>query len=157
MSVVLYRIDDRLIHGQVMTAWSKVFKTKRIYCVDDETAANEMLVTVMQLAAPPGYSIFVLTTDEAAEKILADQGDERTMVLAKTPVTMLALLDAGVLMPELNVGNIGKGPGRKMLLRSIQVTAAEMAALREIEKRGVRVYLQAFPDGRATKLAKVKF
>lgn len=76
MGVVLYRIDDRLIHGQVMTAWSKVYKSTNIICIDDETAKNEMLCSIMKMAVPSDYEVQILTMEDAIQAIKAEP--ERT-------------------------------------------------------------------------------
>ena len=113
MGIVLYRIDDRLIHGQVMTAWSKVYKSTNIICIDDETAKNEMLCSIMKMAVPSDYEVQILTTEDAIKAIKAEPERRRTIVLAKAPGTMLNLAKSGVDIKELNVGNMGQGANRK--------------------------------------------
>lgn len=157
MGVVLYRIDDRLIHGQVMTAWSKVYKSTNIFCVDDETARNEMLCSIMKMAVPSDYDVHILTTEDAVEAIKAEPESKRTIVLAKSPGTMLSLAKGGTGMQELNVGNIGQGPNRKPIMRSTQVSPSELDQLKELQQMGVRVYFQVFPDEKAVSLNDVKF
>ena len=157
MGVVLYRIDDRLIHGQVMTAWSKVYKSTNIICVDDETARNEMLCSIMKMAVPSDYAVHILTTEDAIKEIKAEPESKRTIVLAKTPGTMLDLAKSGVGMKELNVGNIGQGPNRKPIMRSTQVSPSELDQLKELQKMGVKVYLQVFPDEKAVNLSDLNF
>lgn len=155
MSIVLYRIDDRLVHGQVMVAWSKIYQTTRIFVVDDETACDQFLCDVMKMAVPSDYDARIFNVQQAIERIKADPPDKKTMVLAKTPKTMLALLEGGVDIKELNVGNIGAGPGRKAVMRNIQLSQEEYATLQKIQDAGVRVYLQIFPDAKALNLDKV--
>lgn len=156
MSVVLYRIDDRLVHGQVMVAWSKIYQTTRIFVVDGETCKNPFLCDVMKMAMPSDYDVHIFNIADAVEKIKSDTSDKKTMVLAKSPATMLALLEGGVEIKELNVGNIGNGPGRRAVMRSIQLSPAEFETLNTLQQKGVRVYLQIFPDQKAMELDKVK-
>ncbi len=155
MSVVLYRIDDRLVHGQVMMAWSKIYQSRRIFIVDDQTAADSFLCDVMKMAVPGDYDLHIYSTEKAVEAIQNDPPDKKTMVLAKTPQTMQALQQGGTGMKELNVGNIGAGPGRKAVMRNIQMSPKELDTLKEIQTAGVRVYLQIFPDAKAVDLDKV--
>ena len=156
MSAVFFRIDDRLIHGQVMTGWSKVYKTSRIFVVDDKTAADSFLCQVMRMSVPKEYDVSILSTQEAISAILNDPPENRTMVLTKTPGTMRALLKGGVAMKELNLGGMGYLPGRKTVLRNIQVSPEELEELKEIAAGGVRVFCQIVPDGKCLELEKVK-
>lgn len=112
MSVVLFRIDDRLVHGQVMTAWSKIYRTNRIFVVDNNTANDRFLCDVMKMSVPGEYTVTILNNADAAERISSDPADVKTMVLMKTPATAKALIDAGIVMPQLNVGNIDAEAGR---------------------------------------------
>ncbi|MEL7609681.1 MAG: PTS sugar transporter subunit IIB [Bacillota bacterium] len=156
MSVIFYRIDDRLVHGQVMTSWTKVYGTNRIFVVDDATAGNSFLCEVMHMAAPREYDVHILKTADAIERIKNDPPDKKTMVLTKTPEVMLQLLEGGADMKELNVGGMGCAPGRRLVLRSIQISPSELETLKQIEAKGVRVYLQIFPDAKSIELSKVK-
>ncbi|MBU5435076.1 PTS sugar transporter subunit IIB [Pseudoflavonifractor sp. MSJ-37] len=156
MSVVFYRIDDRLIHGQVMTGWSKVYQATRIFVVDDNTAKDQFLCQVMKMAVPKDYDVSIFTVEQALEAIKNDPPELRTIVLAKTPEVMQKLLDGGVEMKELNLGGMGFVAGRKMILRNIQVSPAELDQLKAIAAKGVRVFCQIVPDGKCIEIDKVK-
>ena len=156
MSVVFYRIDDRLIHGQVMTGWSRTYKAQRIIVVDDATAANDFLCQVMAMSVPKGMEVLACSEQDGLQAILNDDPDKRTIVLTKTPAVMLSLLKGGAPMKELNVGGMGFLPGRKMVLRNIQISPEELGQLQEIAAAGVRVFCQIVPDGKMIELDKVK-
>lgn len=156
MSVVFYRIDDRLVHGQVMTGWTKIHKTQRIFVVDDKTAADPFLCNVMQMSMPTDYDVEILTLDAGAEAIRNDPSDRRTMVLAKTPDVMLGLIERGIEMAELNVGGMGYLPGRRAVLKNIQITPQEFEVLKRIAAKKIRVYFQIVPDGNLLEIEKVK-
>jgi len=156
MSVNFYRIDDRLVHGQVMTGWTKIYDTGRIFVVDDGCAADPFMCRVMQMSVPKGYEVKIFRLEDAAEAIRADPPDKKTMVLTKTPETMLGLIERGVAMAELNVGGMGYLPGRRVVLRNIQITPQELETLQKIAAHNVRVFFQIVPDGKAIELDKVK-
>ena len=157
MSVVLYRIDDRLVHGQVMTAWTKIYQTMRIFVIDDETAADGFLSDVMKMAMPGEYDLRIVNTKDGIAAIQADTSDTKAMVLVKGPKVIKELLAGGVDIKELNVGNMGAGAERRAISRSTQLTPAEYADLQEIADAGVRVYLQMMPDGKAVEWDKVVY
>ena len=156
MSVVFYRIDDRLIHGQVMTGWSKVYQATRIFVVDDKTAQDQFLCQVMKMAVPRDYDVHIYTVEQALEAIANDPPELRTIVLAKTHDVMQRLLEGGAPMKELNLGGMGYVAGRKMILRNIQVSPAELEQLQAIAAKGVRVFCQIVPDGKCIEIDKVK-
>ena len=156
MSAVFFRIDDRLMHGQVMTGWSKIYKTTRIFVVDDKSAKDDFLCQVMKMSVPNDYDVSIFTTEQAVEALRNDPPENRTMVLSKTPDVMLALLEGGVEMKEMNLGGMGYLPGRKTVLRNIQVSPQELEQLHQIAAHGVRVFCQIVPDGKSIELDKVK-
>ena len=156
MSVVFYRIDDRLIHGQVMTGWSKVYNSKKIIVVDDATAANSFLCQVMKMSVPSDMEVKVCTVEDGPQAILSDAPESKTIVLTKTPSAMLALLDGGVPIKELNLGGMGYLPGRKAILRNIQISSEELEQLQHIASKGVHVFCQIVHDGKSIELNKVK-
>ena len=156
MSVLFYRIDDRLIHGQVMTGWSKLYHANRIIVIDNATASNQFLCQVMKMSVPKGMDVKILDEKAGLEAVLNDEADARTIVLTKTPGTMKKLLDGGAKMEELNLGGMGYLPGRKLILRNIQISPEELKELQEIEKKGVRVFCQIVHDGKCVELSKVK-
>lgn len=156
MTLSLVRVDDRLIHGQVVTIWLRAIGADRIAIVDDETAQDEYLKTVLTLAAPAGVPVEVHTVASGLPR-LADlsAGAERVLVLLRSPIAALRLREAGATFDLLNVGGIGSGPGRRSLHRSISASAEELAAMRRLEELGTRVELRVLADDRPVPLPAV--
>ena len=149
MSLQLVRIDDRLIHGQVVAVWLRALGTKRIVIVDDATAGDEFLREVLTLAAPQGVPVEVLGVAEGAVRLIElAASPESVMVLVRSPRTLLTLRRAGVPIEVVDLGGLGAGPGRRRLHRSISVSPAELAELRELERLGTRVEIQIVADDR---------
>ena len=156
MTLRLVRIDDRLIHGQVVAVWLRAVGADRIVIVDDRVAADAFLVDVLTLAAPAGVPVEVLDVASGAARVraLADARDA-VFVLVKTPVTALALLRAGVPLDVVNLGGMGSGPGRRPLYRTISASDDERAALRDIEALGTPVEIRIAADDRPVPFASV--
>jgi D-glucosaminate PTS system EIIB component len=149
MSLKLVRIDDRLIHGQVVAVWLRALGADRIVIVDDATARDEFLREVLILAAPPGVPVEVLGLAEGAARCIElATSPEPVMVLARTPRTILLLRQAGVPIEVVDLGGLGAGPGRKRLHKTISASADELEALRQLEKLGTRVQVQIVADDR---------
>ena len=156
MALKLVRVDDRLIHGQVVAVWLRSVGADRILIIDDKSARDEFLKDLMILAAPQGVPVEVLTLQEGilrAAQIAAT--NERAFVLLKSPVTALQLRRAGVSFDVLNVGGLGHGPGRRSLYKNISANDEELAAMRELEKLGTRVELRIVADDRPVPFSSV--
>ena len=149
MSLRLVRVDDRLIHGQVVAVWLRAIGADRIVIVDDTVARDEFLVEVLTLAAPAGVPVEVHDIATGAPRVAElTSGPEAIFVLVKTPLTALALRRAGVAFDVLNVGGMGAGPGRRSLYRTISASDEERAAFREIEALGTAVEIRIIADDR---------
>jgi PTS system mannose-specific IIB component len=149
MSLRLVRIDDRLIHGQVVAVWLRALGAQRIVIVDDATSRDEFLREVLTLAAPQGVPVEVHgVADGAVRLIELAAAPEPVMVLARSPRSVLGLRQAGVPIDVVDLGGMGSGPGRKRLHKSISVSPDELRELREIEQLGTRVEVQIVIDDR---------
>ncbi|TME10389.1 MAG: PTS sugar transporter subunit IIB [Chloroflexi bacterium] len=157
MTLRLVRVDDRLIHGQVVAIWLRALGAKRIVIVDDKTARDEFLREILELAAPPGVPVEVHDVAAGTERVreLAT-APEPVFVIMRSPVTALRMREAGVDFPLLNVGGIGAGPGRKPLYRNISASPEEVQAMRRLEELGTRVELRIVENDRPVMFASVK-
>jgi len=149
MSLQLVRIDDRLIHGQVVAVWLRALGAKRIVIVDDATARDEFLREVLTLAAPQGVPVEVRDVALGAARLTElAAAPEPVFVLVRSPRTVLELRRAGVPIEVVDLGGMGAGPGRQRLHKTISVSPDERAELRELEKLGTRVEIQIVADDR---------
>jgi mannose/fructose/sorbose-specific phosphotransferase system IIB component len=146
--LVHFRIDDRLIHGQVTVAWSKHINAQRIVVANDDAAKDDIQKSLLPLAAPPGVDVRIVPLKEALENIK----DRRSMLLVKTPKDAVALLDMGLETKEINIGNMGFAQGRKNLTKSLSFSEKEIEELREAAQRGVFVYFQMLPQDKKVPL-----
>jgi PTS system mannose-specific IIB component len=157
MTLKLVRVDDRLIHGQVVAIWLKALRAERIVIVDDRTAADAFLREILELAAPPGVPVEVHDVERGTQRVrdLA-AAPEPIFVLMRSPLTAVRLREAGVEFPLLNVGGMGAGPGRKVLYRNISASPEEIEAMRRLEEMGTTVELRIVENDRPVMFATVK-
>lgn len=148
-NIVLARIDDRLIHGEVITGWIPAYKVNRIYIVDDAVAKDVFAKRVLQATAPKYLHCFVYSVDEAAEKLIM-QGNpkERLLILVKTPLTFMRLMEKGVSLGEINLGGVGPEDGRQPFFKNVSFSREEVLACDAMMKKGCKVYFQLVPDQR---------
>ena len=157
MTLKLVRVDDRLIHGQVVAIWLKALGARRIVIVDDRTAADEFLREILELAAPPGVPVEVHDVERGTQRVRdRAAAPEPIFVLMRSPLTAVRLREAGVEFPLLNVGGMGAGPGRKVLYRNISASPEEIQAMRRLEEMGTTVELRIVENDRPVMFATVK-
>jgi mannose/fructose/N-acetylgalactosamine-specific phosphotransferase system component IIB len=149
LSLRLVRIDDRLIHGQVVAVWLRALGAKRIVIVDDASARDEFMREVLTLAAPQGVPVEVYDVAAGAVRCIELAATpEPIMVLAKSPRTILGLRQAGVPIEVVDLGGMAAGPGRRRLHKTISVSPDEIRQLRELEQLGTRVEIRIVADDR---------
>ena len=156
MTLKLVRVDDRLIHGQVVAVWLRAVGADRIVIVDDKTARDEFLRDVLMLAAPQGTPVEVYgLTDGVARVTELASSPNSVFLLMRTPLTALRLRELGVHFDMLNVGGLGAAPGRRPLYKNISATDEELAAMRKLEEMGTKVELRIVADDHGVPFASV--
>jgi mannose/fructose/N-acetylgalactosamine-specific phosphotransferase system component IIB len=156
VALELYRIDDRLIHGQVVVGWGQPLDLRFIVLVDDEVAASDWEQELYRMGVPPDMDVYFDTVDSAATNLSRYRDDDRLgMLLTGDIGTMTRLVDATGDIRRVNVGGIHHKPGRAQRLRYVFLTPAEEAQLRALASRGLEVSAQDVPAARPVPLAEL--
>jgi mannose/fructose/N-acetylgalactosamine-specific phosphotransferase system component IIB len=146
MSIALYRLDDRLIHGQVVVGWGKPLNVGFIVLVDDAVRSSEWEQELYRMGVPPEIEVVFASTEEALQRLPEWEGDPRVAILVVGNIDTLAALTANShRVPRVNVGGVHHRPGRSERLRYVYLTDAEAAQLKTLAARGVRVTAQDVP------------
>ncbi|MBI5242053.1 MAG: PTS sugar transporter subunit IIB [Elusimicrobia bacterium] len=147
MALALVRIDDRLIHGQVVEGWLPVLGCSRIIVVSDAAAADEVQRQLMRLALPESVSLEIVPVAGACEAVkAAAAAPEPVLVLAPGPGEVLAMIDGGAEFKSVNVGGLHHQAGHVRLGRAIFLSDADQKALQAIAERGVLLEGRAVPS-----------
>ena len=147
MSLVLARIDQRLIHGIVVTQWAGAVKAKRLMVVDDEISKYEVQKSAMRMSKPAGTGMSIIDTQKAITNFNNGKYDSHNVFLiVKEPSTLLKLMDGGVSIPKVNIGIMFDGPDKKTVKRMVSVSENEVADLKAIQDRGVPVTFHYVPN-----------
>lgn len=147
MAIIHVRIDERLIHGQVATVWSNSLDVTRIMVVNDEASKDEIQKSVLKMATPPGIKLSVLTVADAAERIKAGKYDaDRVFMIFKNPRDCLRLIEAGVNLPEINVGNMAHKEGATQVKKSVNVTKEDVEIFKKLDSMGIKMTARMIPD-----------
>ncbi|WP_323088923.1 PTS sugar transporter subunit IIB [Allobaculum sp. JKK-2023] len=147
-NIVLARVDDRLIHGEVVSVWTPALGVNRIIIVDDGVAADEFNKRVVKALAPNGVKVNVYSTERGAEILKKDSKtpNEKVMVLTKTPITYHRMQQLGLDLKEVNLGGMGLRNERTPFIKNVACDPDEIESIRELRKNNVRVYYQLVPE-----------
>lgn len=153
--IVLARIDDRLIHGQIVTAWVKQTGCSRIVIVDDPLSKDTFMQRLLKAAAPPGISADVLATNDAINLLKEKPSEgENIIILTKVPEIMEALIDGGVALDKIILGGMGAKGGRKRFNKNVSASPEEVECIKRILKKGTDMYYQMVPGEKAQDVKK---
>lgn len=146
MGVTLLRVDDRLIHGQVVEGWVPYLKIDLVVVVSDAAAADEIQTALMKMALPSSVGLLVLSVAEAAESLRSPQLAARSaLVLVPGPAEALALVDKGLVVDRINVGGLHYTVGKVQLGRALFLDEKDRLALRALAAKGIRLEGRALP------------
>ena len=148
MTVALARIDDRMIHGQVTVGWSRHLQPDRILLCNDEVAADPWQARVYASSVPPSLDVAILDRHAAAADLKTATASRRDILLTADPSDMLALVRAGVGLPEINVGGMHYAKGKAELHEYVWLDRDDVAALRALLKSGCHLFAQTVPGAR---------
>ena len=154
MPVALYRIDDRLIHGQVVVGWGQPLELRFIVLVDDEVASSEWEQELYRMGVPPEMTVYFQSVSDAAASLPAYQSDPRPGVMLVGDIGTMSRLVAAShgTIHSVNIGGVHHSPGRTGRLRYVFLTPYEEAGLRKIAATGVDVTAQDVPGARPVPL-----
>lgn len=150
MPVVFARVDERLVHGQITTSWSKHLRLEQIIIIDDATAKDPFMKEVLASSAPKNLVFTILSTDEINQ--IDKYIDKRTMLLFKTVKTALETLRKGFDLTELNIGNTSSGPNRRKISKNVHLSDEEIDIVKELMDSDVKVFLQMLHTDKVTNL-----
>ena len=130
-NILLTRIDNRLIHGQVATQWTSSIGANLILVANDDVAANKMRQKLMDMAAPQG---------------VATRYFSLIFLIVENPEDALRLVKGGVPIKKLNIGNMHMSEGKRQVATSVAVNDEDVAAFRALQEAGVELSIQRVPS-----------
>lgn len=153
--IVFIRIDDRLIHGQVVEGWVNFLKATSILVADDRVASNTLQRSIMEISVPQGLKVSIGRVEEICEQVQTGPGNERAILLFSSPSAVLRALKLGLPCQELNIGGMHYVPGKRKLVDVLAVDDEDLDALRQIAAKGVKVTVQTVPNQKPLPLEKL--
>ncbi|CAJ0991881.1 PTS mannose transporter subunit IIAB [Pantoea sp. Nvir] len=140
MKIVLVRIDDRLIHGQVATRWTRETNVSRIIVVSDEVAKDQVRKTLLSQVAPPGVSAHVVDIDKMVRVWNNPKySQDRVMLLFTNPTDVLRIVEQGVEIKSVNIGGMAFCQGKIQVNNAISVDAKDIAAFHKLNELNIEL------------------
>jgi PTS system mannose-specific IIB component len=147
--IVLARIDNRLIHGQVLEAWVPFVHADCIVVASDEVAVKPLQKRLMAAAVPREIPVVIGSLAEIAEFFSRRESSQRILLLFVSPEAALQGYRLGIPFTELNLGNLPGGDGKRRFSCTISLSDAELAIFRQLEAGGVRIVARCLPSDEA--------
>nr|WP_194710627.1 PTS mannose transporter subunit IIAB [Erwinia persicina] len=153
MKIGLARIDDRLIHGQVATRWTKETNVTRIIVVSDEVAADNVRKTLLTQVAPPGVTAHVV---DVAKMVRVwnnpKYGKDKVMLLFTNPTDVLRLVEEGVNITTVNIGGMAFRQGKTQVNNAVSVDAKDIEAFKKLNERGIELEVRKVSSDQRLKM-----
>ncbi|WP_416325413.1 PTS sugar transporter subunit IIB [[Eubacterium] hominis] len=142
----LIRIDDRLIHGQVVTTWINHTASTRILIADNELANNKFMASIYTMAAPKGLTVEVIAIDHLAQEWKKDElGTGTLLILFKNVKALYDAYQKGFHFSHVQIAGLASGPGKKLVYKSVGLDKESAMLLKDLHDQGVNVEFQSMP------------
>ncbi|OCF98562.1 PTS system mannose/fructose/N-acetylgalactosamine-transporter subunit IIB [Gilliamella apicola] len=145
MPINVARIDDRLIHGQVITTWVKNYDIEQVLVINDKVAEDKVQQSVLTMSAPPGLKVLVFGVQQFIEILKKTPIKKRTMLLFTNSIDVNSLVEGGLSLEKVNVGGMRMQDGRHQLSRAVSVTPEEEQAFKNLIAKNIPVEVQMVP------------
>ncbi len=155
MSVKFCRIDDRLIHGQVVTTWVNVHKIEQVIILNATVEQDKIQSNVLKMSAPANIKLHIFSPEKFLQVIQKNPITRNTMLLFSSPFDVEKLIDAGYEIDKLNVGGMRGNPQRSQITRAVFVTPEEREVFNKLINKGIDVEIQMVPSETAVKMKEV--
>ena len=147
MPVKHVRMDNRLIHGQILVSWNSAFKIDHIIVTNDVVANDPLQVTLLKAVAPLTAKVSVLTIKDCVAYCNSPAAEnESIFILAKYPEDGLALVEEGLNMLVLNLGNQAYVRGSQKISNTVYLTESGVKALKKLHEKGIRITCRMMPS-----------
>lgn len=147
-----FRVDERLIHGQVLLKWLKKTGCETLFIVDSQVAADPMIQSVLKMSVPGNVKAEFLTVNEGQKKIREETED--IFILLKELETVCKLADAGILIESVNIGRLPHMRGKKKICDNVFIGEKEGEDLLRLLEQGTKIFVQMVPASEPVNLTR---
>ena len=145
-NIVLTRIDNRLIHGQVATQWTGVVGANLLLVANDAVAGDEFRQGLMNMAAPAYAQTRYFTIQKTIDIIHKASEAQKIAIICETPQDVLKLIEGGVPIKKVNIGNMHMADGKRQVATTVAVDDSDVAAFKKMQELGTELEIKRVPD-----------
>lgn len=145
MAIVFARIDNRLIHGQVVEGWLPVTKVSEVVVVSSSAAASSLMKKMLRMSLPSGYGLNILEGAAAAQYI-KEHAQEAIFLILEDFASLSCLVESGVKIESVNIGNTKYEEGKKEYGEGVYLNDAELSLVKNLSEKGVKFEVRALPS-----------
>jgi PTS system, mannose/fructose/sorbose family, IIB component len=144
-NIILARIDNRLLHGQVATQWTKAIGANLILVANDEVAGNKMRQGLMDMAAPNGVDTRYWTIQKTIDTIHKAADRQKIFIIIESPEDALRLVEGGVPIKKVNVGNMHMSEGKRQVAGVVAIDDNDINAFKALREHGIELEIRKVP------------
>ena len=144
-NIELVRIDDRMLHGQVVSTWLKDYSIEQVLIINDKAANDPIQKSVAGLAAPKEVKVHLFGVEQFIDILKKTTIKRKTMLIFTTSTDVLKLVENGLDIKEVNVGGMRYNENRKRLSKAVSVTPEEEEAFKKLIEKDIKVFIQMIP------------
>ena len=151
-NIVLSRIDERLVHGQVGVQWVGFANANIVVVVDDVVAEDKNQQDLMEMVLADGIAIRFWSIQKTIDNIHKASDRQRILLVCKSPATYVQLIQGGVVIDKINVGNMHFAEGKTQISKTVSVDSADLAAFEILKSLNVKAEIQGIPTEAAVNI-----
>jgi PTS system mannose-specific IIB component len=146
VAIEVVRIDDRLIHGQIVQGWLKVIEVNKILLISDEVAGDKMQQILLSMAMPSNVQLVIKNIKDASYELSNDVYDkDKLMILFSNPQDIVKMLDNGVKFKSINVGGMHFSHGKTQILKNLSVDKQDVISFLKLIENNIELESRILP------------
>lgn len=147
-NILLTRVDNRLIHGQVAVGWTNYARANMILVINDEVANDSLQQSLMDMAVSDGIETRYFTVEEAIKKIPHASNNQKLFIIVRNLQDVLNLIEGGVEIKEINIGNLHYEEGKRQITKSVSINDDDEKIIKKINEQGIELIVRRVPEER---------
>ena len=145
LNISMVRVDERLVHGQIIIKWLEATKVNEIIVIDNDAASDPVVEKILRMSTPNGINLEILSLEDGIRTLLTENNGD-VIILVKQLRVVKKIYEGGVSIKEVNVGRIPSDVGRKKICSNVFLSAEDMDIIKYFNKEGINVFVQIVPD-----------
>ena len=155
INIKFIRVDERLIHGQVLNKWLEVINCNRIWIIDDDVYEEPITRKVLKMSLPEEVSLNFYNVEKGIEALKSDVFNEEVIILFKNLIALYKVIEANIRINEVNIARLPYRKGKSEILKNIYISKDEKVLIQELINKKVKLIVQMVPDSIPINLSEI--